>query len=112
MSVLDATVHSVNVAYVDMESQLDLCDIAKVARSLGVHLASPEQECRQDRPTEMPTCLPSLTRCQNTRTDDGGRHCGFPSGISVHRCGHGDSQPAGAPAPGYRSRCRTRYHRH
>jgi membrane peptidoglycan carboxypeptidase len=63
MSVLDATVHSVNVAYVDMESQLDLCDIAKVARSLGVHLASPEQECpSQDRPTtEVPTCLPSLT---------------------------------------------------
>ncbi len=63
MSVLSATVNSVNVAYVDMETQLDLCDVAKTAQSLGVHLASPEQVCAAGRPptTDLPTCLPSLT---------------------------------------------------
>lgn len=62
MSVLDATVHSVNVAYVDMESRLDLCDIADTAQSLGVHLAAPERECNQARAsTDLPTCVPSLT---------------------------------------------------
>jgi membrane peptidoglycan carboxypeptidase len=65
MSVLDATVHSVNVAYVDMESRLDLCDIAGTAHRLGVHLAAPEAECGQNnggRPsTRLPTCVPSLT---------------------------------------------------
>lgn len=63
MSVLDATVNSVNVAYVDMEARLDLCDVADVAGRLGVHLAQPEQECSsQDAPsTALPTCLPSLT---------------------------------------------------
>jgi membrane peptidoglycan carboxypeptidase len=65
MSVLDATVHSVNVAYVDMESQLDLCDIADTAHRLGVHLAAPEAECSQNpggrSSTKLPTCVPSLT---------------------------------------------------
>lgn len=62
MSVLDATVHSVNVAYVDMESRLDLCDIADLAQSLGVHLAAPERECNQsEASTDLPTCVPSLT---------------------------------------------------
>ena len=62
MSVLDATANSVNVAYVDMESQLDLCDIASTAGSLGVHLASPESECSSAvASTKLPTCLPSLT---------------------------------------------------
>ena len=45
MSVLRATSDSVNTAYVNMESQLDLCDIASTAESLGVHLASPQQLC-------------------------------------------------------------------
>ncbi len=62
MSVLDATVHSVNVAYVDMESQLDMCDIVRTAQSLGVHLAAPERECNQPRPTQdLPTCIRALT---------------------------------------------------
>lgn len=63
MSVLDATVNSVNVAYVDMETRLDLCDIAKTAQSLGVHLAAPQQVCSAGarRTTDLPTCLPSLT---------------------------------------------------
>jgi membrane peptidoglycan carboxypeptidase len=63
MSVLRATVDSVNTAYVSMESQLDLCDIAATAESLGVHLASPQQECspKQSATTKLPTCLPSLT---------------------------------------------------
>ena len=62
MSVLDATVNSVNVAFVDMESQLDLCDIANTAGSLGVHLAAPETECgRPHGSTALPNCVPSLT---------------------------------------------------
>jgi membrane peptidoglycan carboxypeptidase len=61
MSVLDATVNSVNVAYVDMESQLDLCDIAATAQALGVHLAAPETECGSRATQNLPTCVPSLT---------------------------------------------------
>jgi membrane peptidoglycan carboxypeptidase len=63
MSVESATADSVNVAYVEMETQLDLCDIAKTAESLGVHLAAPRQECdlTSAPSTKLPTCLPSLT---------------------------------------------------
>jgi membrane peptidoglycan carboxypeptidase len=63
MSVLTATADSVNVAYVAMESRLDLCDIASTAASLGVHLATPERECSATGPasTDLPACLPSLT---------------------------------------------------
>jgi membrane peptidoglycan carboxypeptidase len=62
MTVLQATYDSVNVAYVDMESRLDLCDIRDTAGRLGVHLAVPSQECGADRPTtRLPSCLPSLT---------------------------------------------------
>jgi membrane peptidoglycan carboxypeptidase len=63
MSVTTATARSSNVAYVDMESQLDLCDVAKTAESLGVHTAVPRQECSTTAKvdTELATCLPSLT---------------------------------------------------
>lgn len=63
MSVESATYNSVNVAYVEMESQLDMCDIAKVAESLGVHLAAPANVCdaKGEKSTKVPTCLPSLT---------------------------------------------------
>jgi membrane peptidoglycan carboxypeptidase len=63
ISVEKATADSVNVAYVEMESKLDLCDIADTAQKLGVHLASPAQHCDLSRPrmTRLPTCLPSLT---------------------------------------------------
>ena len=63
MSVLRATADSVNVAYVAMESQLDLCDVANTAQSLGVHLAAPERECSPSGPAsqDLPTCIPSLT---------------------------------------------------
>ena len=63
MSVETATARSSNVAYVDIESQLDLCDIADTAGSLGVHLAAPRQECDTTAAanTKLATCLPSLT---------------------------------------------------
>jgi membrane peptidoglycan carboxypeptidase len=62
MSVLQATYDSVNVAYVDMETQLDLCTIRDVAGRLGVHLAVPSVECGEDQPTtRLPSCVPSLT---------------------------------------------------
>ena len=46
MTVLEATYRSVNTAYVSMEKQLDLCDVAETAESMGVHLASPQEEPR------------------------------------------------------------------
>ncbi|WP_088290879.1 transglycosylase domain-containing protein [Kineosporia sp. A_224] len=63
MSVLRATADSVNVAYVAMETRLDLCDVAGTARALGVHLAAPARPCAAHGPgtTDLPTCLPSLT---------------------------------------------------
>jgi membrane peptidoglycan carboxypeptidase len=39
MSVLDATKNSVNLAYITMASELDLCDIMKGAEALGIHKA-------------------------------------------------------------------------
>ncbi|WP_432513797.1 penicillin-binding protein [Kineococcus sp. SYSU DK001] len=41
MTVRAATANSVNTAYVSMEKQLDLCDIANTAQSLGVYKAAP-----------------------------------------------------------------------
>ena len=39
MSVLNATKDSVNAAFINMASKLDLCDIRDVAKSMGVHNA-------------------------------------------------------------------------
>ncbi|GAA4677076.1 transglycosylase domain-containing protein [Frondihabitans cladoniiphilus] len=39
MNILTATADSVNVAYVAMAQELDLCDIRTTAESMGVHLA-------------------------------------------------------------------------
>jgi membrane peptidoglycan carboxypeptidase len=67
MTVLNATASSVNTAYVDMESRLDLCDIVDTATKLGVHLASVPNEgsrCANysaDNPLVLPNCFPSLT---------------------------------------------------
>lgn len=77
MGVLEGTYKSVNTVYVSMEKQLDLCDIAETAKSLGVHLAYPQQrECYDQKPlpgqkvtnederpytTDLPGCIPSLT---------------------------------------------------
>ena len=63
MSVQQATANSVNVAYVDMETRLDICDIADLAGRLGVHLAVPARQCSDTGPasTRLPTCLPALT---------------------------------------------------
>lgn len=40
MSVLDATKHSVNKAYADMASQLNMCEIRDTATKMGVHLGT------------------------------------------------------------------------
>jgi membrane peptidoglycan carboxypeptidase len=64
MTVLSATYQSVNTAYVSMEKQLDLCDIAKTAEDLGVHLAAPQDDqCKrgEQKTIKLPTCQPSLT---------------------------------------------------
>ncbi|NAZ86138.1 transglycosylase domain-containing protein [Kineococcus indalonis] len=41
MTVRQATAQSVNTAFVAMEKQLDICDIASTAQSLGVYKAAP-----------------------------------------------------------------------
>lgn len=62
MTVLEGTTRSVNTAFVQMESKLDICDIVKVASNLGVHLAAPVKDCGNDTAsTVLPTCQPSLT---------------------------------------------------
>lgn len=43
ITALNATKRSVNTAFVNMASQLDLCDIQKVASSLGVHRADGQE---------------------------------------------------------------------
>lgn len=42
ISVLQATYDSVNTAYMEMGTKLDLCDIRETARSLGAHPAAPD----------------------------------------------------------------------
>lgn len=63
MRVWDATANSVNTAFVAMEQQLDICDIAKTAESIGVHQARPSGDCqpRGKVSAKIPTCYPSLT---------------------------------------------------
>ncbi len=64
ISVFQATYASVNGAYVSMEKQLNLCDIADTAESLGVHLARPvDDTCTLSKAlvTTVPRCHPSLT---------------------------------------------------
>ena len=62
LSVLDATAGSVNTAFVNMETQLPLCDIAKIAESIGVHQAAPRTQCPdQSSPSGIPDCIASLT---------------------------------------------------
>ena len=62
-TVFESTYNSVNTAYVAMESQLELCKIAKTAAALGVHKSAPaKSECGGDEvTTEIPDCIPSMT---------------------------------------------------
>jgi membrane peptidoglycan carboxypeptidase len=79
MTVQQATYDSVNTAYVDIESRVDLCDLVETAGKLGVHLASiPSKDARgtygcynssykgfainyDKNPLTLPYCQPSLT---------------------------------------------------
>lgn len=67
ISVMQATFDSVNLAYMDMASRLDMCDITKTAESLGVHLASTPTaavaDCYKNGtpvPGKLPTECPSI----------------------------------------------------
>jgi membrane peptidoglycan carboxypeptidase len=51
MSVLQATAQSINTAYAHMGMQLDLCGIANVAKSMGVHVA--DNSAFQEYPSEI-----------------------------------------------------------
>lgn len=44
MTVLDATKNSVNLAYLSMAMQLDMCNIMQGATDLGMHLAKPRED--------------------------------------------------------------------
>jgi membrane peptidoglycan carboxypeptidase len=113
MSVLQATFNSVNVAYVDMESQLDLCDITALAGRLGVHLAVPGQECGEEHPTtRLPACVPSLTlgAKELAPLTMAAAYAGFATGgvwcrpeavISIQRAGAAPAslEGVGVPAP-------------
>jgi len=61
ITVLEASRNSVNTAYVAMETKVPLCDIAKTAEAMGVHLAAPARDCGPPATTRIPACLPSLT---------------------------------------------------
>jgi membrane peptidoglycan carboxypeptidase len=76
--VLEATYDSVNTAFVDIESRVDMCDLAITASKLGVHLASaPSIKCdnatwhnvtldyKKD-PLLVPDCGPALTLGPNS----------------------------------------------
>jgi membrane peptidoglycan carboxypeptidase len=41
MTLIDATRHSVNTAFVKLEAEIGICDVADMADRLGIHLASP-----------------------------------------------------------------------
>ena len=118
MSVARATADSVNVAYVEMESRLDLCDIADTAQSLGVHLAAARQECASatGSTTKLPTCLPSLTlgveniapltmAAAYAGFAAGGTYCAPRPVLTVTRPGKDGGARVSAPVPG--SSCRT-----
>ncbi len=49
MTVLDATRNSVNLAYLTMGSQLDMCNIMQGATDLGMHLAAPRAAAKDGR---------------------------------------------------------------
>jgi membrane peptidoglycan carboxypeptidase len=112
MPVLDATFNSVNVAYVDMESQLDLCDITTVAGRLGVHLAVPAAECGQaTATTQLPACVPSLTLGvkEIAPLTMAAAYAGFASGgifckplavVSIDRAGPAPGSVASVAVPG------------
>jgi membrane peptidoglycan carboxypeptidase len=117
MSVLEATYNSVNVAFVDMESQLDLCAIAGLAERMGMHLAVPGRDCSSTGPltSDLPRCLPSLTlgvkeiapvtmAAAYAGFASGGIYCRPLSVTSVTRAGAspGAGDPVAVPGPSCR----------
>jgi len=64
MTVLDATTHSVNLAYMDMASKISLCDIQSMGAKLGVHKAFQYPGGGQGGcdpvTTKLPDCVPSM----------------------------------------------------
>ncbi len=79
MTVQQATYDSVNTAFVDIESRVDMCDLVTTAQKLGVHLSSvpSKQLCvtasgngvtldYKKNPLTLPYCQPSLTLGANS----------------------------------------------
>ena len=112
MPVLQATFQSVNVAFVDMESQLDLCDVTALAGRLGVHLAVPGTDCGPTPTQALPSCVPSLTlgvkeiapltmAAAYAGFASGGVYCRPLAVAGLARAGAepGTSVPVGVPGP-------------
>ncbi|WP_394768771.1 transglycosylase domain-containing protein [Lacisediminihabitans sp.] len=99
MNVLAATKGSVNAAFVNMASKLDLCDIRDVATSMGVHNAD-DSELAHDPGTILGTNTPSpLTMANAYATVAGGGKLCQP--IAVDRI----IAPDGKELPGQAQSC-------
>ncbi|HEY8914553.1 transglycosylase domain-containing protein [Lacisediminihabitans sp.] len=99
MNVLAATKGSVNAAFVNMASKLDLCDIRDVATSMGVHNAD-NSELAHDPSTILGTNTPSpLTMANAYATVAGGGKLCQP--IAVDRI----ITPGGKELPGQAQSC-------
>ncbi len=62
MSVLTATEDSVNTAYMQMMSQLDLCQVGKTAQAIGAHRAAPKKgDCAASASLALDDCYPNFT---------------------------------------------------
>lgn len=48
MTLIAATTHSVNTAFVKLESEIGICDVADMAGRLGIHLAAPTDVAQPD----------------------------------------------------------------
>jgi membrane peptidoglycan carboxypeptidase len=63
MDIMAATADSVNLAFADMATRLNMCDIARLSETLGAHRAYPSLDvCTKGNPltTRISGCLPSV----------------------------------------------------
>lgn len=65
MSVLNSTTKSVNNSYIDMATQMDLCDVRDTAQSLGITLAKPEEPASAGREANQLHPVPSMVLGSN-----------------------------------------------
>ncbi|MFB9377616.1 penicillin-binding protein [Kineococcus gynurae] len=106
MTVADATRKSVNTAFVSMEKQLDLCDIADLAQSLGVYKGRPTAADTTGEPTLNLDRIPSMTLGTNlvTPLSVAGAYAAFAADgtfckpIAIAEVLDGDGKPMPVPS--------------